>query len=322
MAEINGANGLISGKGIRLHARSPFRDGHFVLSPPKKEAPLNIKTVLAAAASAAIAAGMLAAASPAAAQAPLTHSAQITNYLDNGSHGYWATTAFTRTVTIATWNTKTSWKVTVRDAGTFRTLKDRKSPGAGVPITTPTEGTFKGSMEIFVQSATKPDASKVKAAYNYRCDKNGTADRSVICPGMPAETGDWGKLFFAAGSGATFRTGNYSFDYRGQCGQRWIDVNGSYSGDITNGCATPATPIKPTVTAQSCKANGKVRPASMLIPRVRGVKYEIAGNAVQPGRVTVEPGRHLVKTTAEAGYVLKKGVKPSWVIPVKAVRCK
>jgi hypothetical protein len=284
---------------------------------------------------------------PANAQAPrgLSDTVRIGGNYDTGTAGPWASLQFERTVRIKrvrTWPTRTmpgsptstptptatstvtpqtSWVVKLSDRGTFRTLRGKKSPGAGVVMNASARGTFSGSYDFTVVSATPPSAASVRNYYNYRCNMNGTGNRAVDCAGMPSSTSDWPKLYFPSATSVT--PGAWRWEYKAPC-ERWVNGSAGSTGDITGkGCPKVVQPAAPILTQATCRYNGTVRQATIKLPRTRGVQYAVDGQEIASGvRVPVSRGRHYVAATALDGYVVKPRVKKSWVFRVVEPKCR
>jgi uncharacterized Zn-binding protein involved in type VI secretion len=284
---------------------------------------------------------------PAYAQAPrgLSDTVRIGGNYDTGTAGPWASLQFERTVRIeqvrtrptrtrpgsptstptptatSTVTPQTSWVVKLSDTGTFRTLRGKKSPGAGVVMNASARGTFSGSYAFTVVSATPPSAASVRNYYNYRCNMNGTGNRAVDCAGMPSSTSDWPKLYFP--TTATVTPGAWRWEYKAPC-DRWVNGSAGSTGDITGkGCPKVVWPTEPVLTQPSCRHNGTVRQGAIKTSRVRGVQYAVDGQNVDSGAtVPVSQGRHVVKATALDGYVVKPRVQTSWRFRVVEPRCR
>lgn len=185
---------------------------------------LSLATVGAAALVAAVLPSSAEAAAP---PQPFQDVVHITNNYDN-SHGPWASLNYNRSVKI-TWAGPGKWNVALTDAGTFRTLQGKHSPGVGSAITSAQNGTFKGTFDFKVTSATPPSGIAVHNSYNYACNMNGSGNRAVDCPGMPKGTSEWPALYFPAG---TVTAGNWSWGFD-TCREHWTTKNTGNSGDIT-----------------------------------------------------------------------------------------
>jgi len=250
-----------------------------------------------------VAAGVLVvtglAAGTAHAAAPFTDTVRITGNFDNGNHGYWARLAYDRTVTIDRTGHNT-WSVTLRDAGTFTTLRGAKSPEAGATLGAPVSGTFSGSYAYTVESERRPSDRFVRSAYNFRCNPAGSGDRTADCPSMPKSTSEWPALYFPPGS--TFAPGAWRWEYRTEC-ERWVNSSAGDRGDITGKrCVRPGTP---TAADPACDTQrGKV-----VIPSERGVTYKVRADkhpwhVARAGEYPVRPGVYWVRAEAKDGYRL------------------
>ncbi|MBF8190566.1 hypothetical protein ITP53_33610 [Nonomuraea sp. K274] len=270
---------------------------------------------------AAASAASVATANSASAQAPLTHTVHVTGNYDTGSHGPWARLDFDRTVRITAGGpTKMDWEVRLTDKGTFRTLAGKKSPKGGATLGR-VDGSFTGTFEFKVKSATKPTAASVRSGYNFRCNMDGSGNRETDCPGMPAPTSTWPSLYF--GQGATVTAGNWLWDYRAPC-ERWVNSLSGDVGEITGkGCAKPATPAAPVVKQPTCSnPSGHVK-----VRDVRGVDYKLFTAATENttpltpgGWKSVAKGTYLVQTALEDGYKYAAGAKKWWKVVIKPAR--
>lgn len=173
-------------------------------------------------------------AGPAGANATLTVSAStsLTNRVDSGGHGDWATDTIARTATISRDHkvaaTKCGaaaaecWFYTgrVNDSGTFLTITGANSPGAGTVIPgSHVAGALTGgsTFEIYASTDT-PDASLVPAAFS----------------GNAQSTSDWMTLFFPAGTlfaGKTQPSWGWTYSTQTTC-EIWVNKLGANSGDI------------------------------------------------------------------------------------------
>lgn len=261
---------------------------------------------------------------PAEAASAVRHTITINGNLDHGEHGFWARlNSVSRTVTIRPWGpTKGVWEVRLRDRGTFQTLRGKNSPGEGKPITRSSTGTMTGDMTIIVTAEDKPSTANAPSSYNYRCRTNGAGNRAADCPGMAYETSQWANHYFQHITKT--EVGNWSFVYRGACGQRWVNWGDASTdnsqGDIVNGCPKKVPATVPVVTQPTCLRNGTVRPGTIWTARKTGLYYEVAGTKVTPGRHTYPAGRYYVQAKAEEGYAVDRQYKSSWVYNLKNPR--
>lgn len=298
---------------------------------------MNTKRLLAIAA--ACAAGLTLTAAPALADRhrhdsrdTLRDTVRITNNVDSGAHGYWATLNISRTVKITPvkdkrqkqyrWDRKrthkyaknqpTKYKVTLTDSGTFRTIKGAKSPGAGKDILRPTTGRVSGEMTFTVESKRKPSDRKVRSVYNYRCNtKILTGARQANCPGMPTGTSTWPALYF--GTDAKITETGWKWTYTGQCRDKWVNSKSGNKGDIT-GCPVPITPKRVFVKQPTCTTKGRI-----TAPLVHGLTYRANLTDLTAGKpVEFEPGRYMVRATAEPGYKIMGN--NTWFVDLKAPR--
>lgn len=275
-----------------------------------------LKRIFAAlvAVAAAGAAGV-ATASSASAAAPLTDTVHIRGNLDNGNHGYWAKLDYNRTVRI-TRASKSTWNVVLKDVGSFTTLKGAKSPAAGATIAGSMPGTFAGTFRFTVTSTSKPDASKVRSGYNFRC--NPAVPNRGDCPGMPATTSNWPALYF--GPGTTVTAGTWKWDYE-TCKEAWTTSNAGDTGDITGRpCVEPVIPAAPAVQQPTCQ----VKKGTITAPATTGVEYMLwegnFGKTMVAGRpYKVAPGTVRVVASATGGYRIERGVQREWLITVNPV---
>lgn len=214
----------------------------------QKGSPLKIRTLTVGA----LAGGALALAAAAPALADTSGSVpggsvkdtvHIVNDVDSGHHGYWARLNLHRSVTITPGDTDGSWTVRLHDQGTFATIGGTaNSPREGNRVRG-VKGTVTGDYTLTVDSATPPSTKNVGNRYDYACDVHGTGDRGTDCPGMPASTSDWPKLYF--GPDAQITGGAYQWTYHtASCGgQTWTDA--STNGDGTDADAGDITGCKP-----------------------------------------------------------------------------
>jgi hypothetical protein len=257
----------------------------------------------------------LAIALPASAQNGLTDAVHIAGNYDNGNHGPWASLDYTRFVKITPGTAANEWSVSLKDQGTFRTLKGKNSPGAGTKIENARPGTFVGTFDFKVTSTTAPTAAQVQNNYNYACNVNGTGDRAADCPGMPKSTSEWPALYFPGG---TVTAGTWNWVYR-TSREKWTNGNAGDTGDITGkGRTKTATAVAPVVRQPSCLRSGR-----LTVTGVAGVAYSLkSGDQVTPltadHRYRLQPGRYLVSATALDGYKLRG--EDSWFVKLRAAR--
>jgi hypothetical protein len=166
---------------------------------------------------------------PQAACSASTHLATFTTSVsadpDSGNHGDWAVDNFVRTTEISL-QCDGTYKVDIFDNGTFTTLSDANSPGAGLPLPfKPIMGKFQGSDTFTVTSKTAPVL---------------VAPANVV--GGPS-TSTWASRFFAGNNGVG---GAWGWTYTTPC-EKWIDASTGTPGDIT-GKVCPTKPPVPTST--------------------------------------------------------------------------
>jgi hypothetical protein len=236
------------------------------------------------------------------AAAPLTDTVRIVGNYDNGNHGYWASLAYNRTVTIDRAG-KDTWSVTLRDAGTFTTLRNAKSPAAGVKLGTPVTGNFSGTYAFTVKSKFRPSDRRVRRGYDFRCNPAGTGDRATDCSGMPKATGEWPALYFPQAE--EVKPGAWRWEYR-TCAETWVNSSAGDQGDITGKrCDRRKEATAPTVVQPECDAaKGK-----LVIPSDRGVTYKVRTatrdyRTVRAGEYDVRPGVYRVTAHAKPGVRL------------------
>lgn len=190
---------------------------------------------------AALAGGALAltAAAPALATADRSFrdSVKIVHDVDSGHHGYWARLTLQRSVVITPGQADGTWVVQLHDTGTFATIGGpANSPREGKRVRG-VKGSVVGDYTITVTSTAKPSTANVANRYDFGCDTKGN------CPGAPATTTNWPKLYF--GQDAVVAGGAYSWAYHtDSCGgQGWLDA--STNGDGTDADAGDITGCKP-----------------------------------------------------------------------------
>jgi hypothetical protein len=225
----------------------------------QKGSPLKIRTLTVGA----LAGGALAltAAAPALADTGSTFkdTVHIVNDVDSGHHGYWARLNLHRSVTITSGGTDGTWTVQLHDQGTFATIGGAaNSPHEGDRVRA-VKGTVTGDYTLTVHSATPPSTKGVGNRYDYGCDVHGTGDRGTDCPGMPASTSDWPKLYF--GPDAQVTGGDYQWTYHtDSCGgQTWTDA--STNGDGTDADAGDITGCKPCPPSTSPSSSPSESPS-------------------------------------------------------------
>lgn len=230
----------------------------------------------------------------------LTDTVRIVGNYDNGNHGYWASLAYNRTVTIDRTG-KDTWSVTLRDAGTFTTLRNAKSPAAGVKLGAPVTGNFSGRYDYKVTSASRPSRVEVARFHDFKC--NPAVPGREDCPGMLKSTGQWPALYFPGK--ATVTEVAWRWEYR-TCAETWVNSSAGDQGDITGKrCDRRKEATAPTVVQPECDAaKGK-----LVIPADRGVTYKVRTEArdyrtVRAGEYDVRPGSYWVRAYAKPGVKL------------------
>lgn len=262
-----------------------------------------------------LAAGALVAtglATSATAAAPFTDTVRIVGNYDTGNHGYWASLAYSRTVSITERVEGDVYDVVLSDRGTFRTLPGARSPQAGERIRNVQNGTFDGSFSYVVTSEAEPTAERVARFHNFRC--NPRVPNRGDCPGMDAPTSNWPALYFP--QGATVTPGAWRWEYR-TCAERWVNGSGGNAGDITGKrCDRTVRADEPTVVQPECDATrGK-----LTVPADRGVRYEVNGRTWRAGSYDVRSGVYRVTAHARDGYRLVGDQR--WRLTVeRAVAC-
>jgi hypothetical protein len=143
------------------------------------------------------------------------HSVNIFNNYDTSSNGIWAKLNTKRTVKILKVPGSTNkYVVTLTDDGTLTTIPGKKSPGnSAITLQRAVTGTFEGSFTFDVTSNTGPVAP-AHSYYNYMCNVNGSGDRSTDCPGMPAETSAWPKVYFGGNATVMGRNSSWHWTYQ------------------------------------------------------------------------------------------------------------
>jgi hypothetical protein len=249
-----------------------------------------------------VAAGVLAiaglATGTAHAAAPITDTVRVVNNLDSGTNGSWAWVNHTRTVSITETRFPGTYRVTLTDNGTLRTIRGAKSPQAGVTIPREVPGTFSGRYSFTVVSKAEPSVANVADRMDYGCQIGGT------CPGK-VDSGNWPKLYFGD-QDVRVTPGSWRWEYR-TCAEAWVNSSAGNRGDITGKrCERAVRPESPTVAQPECGAEkGK-----LVIPADRGVFYKVRtadrpSRVVRAGTYDVRPGTYWVTAHAVRGYELR-----------------
>ncbi|GIL31502.1 hypothetical protein [Actinocatenispora comari] len=213
----------------------------------------------------------------------------IVNDVDSGHHGYWARLNLHRSVTITPGDTDGSWTVRLHDQGTFATIGGTaNSPREGNRVRG-VKGTVTGDYTLTVDSATPPSTKNVGNRYDYACDVHGTGDRGTDCPGMPASTSDWPKLYF--GPDAQITGGAYQWTYHtASCGgQTWTDA--STNGDGTDADAGDITGCKPCPpsTSPSSSPSGSPSQSPSGGPTSPSASPSQSGSAAPSSSASAQP---------------------------------
>jgi hypothetical protein len=226
-------------------------------------------------------------------------SVLVVHDVDSGHHGYWARLNLHRSVTITPGGTDGTWTVRLHDQGTFATIAGAaNSPREGNRVRH-VRGTVTGDYTLIVQSATPPSTKDVANRYDYACDVHGTGNRAADCPGMPASTSDWPKLYF--GAGAQIAGGDYQWKYHtDSCGgQTWVDASGNGDGtDASAGDITGCKPCPPSTSPSSSPSESPSQspsgqptsPSASPSPSRSGSTAPSASASAQPSLTPVGDG--------------------------------
>lgn len=165
------------------------------------------------------------------AQLTVQAQTQLTDRIDSGRAGNWATDQMTRTITLTRDHEVPASKCgsgatecyayfgIESDSGTFKTIDGAKSPEAGTPISGSLSGTVAGSQKFeFDASSATPDASNLPASMS----------------GNDVSSVDMPKQLFASGtqfSAVTEPTFGYDYTATSTC-EQWHDGSTGDAGDI------------------------------------------------------------------------------------------
>lgn len=262
------------------------------------------KKIAALVAGSALCFGAAAATSPAQAAAAQSHTVRITNNVDTGQHGPWAWLDYDRTTTITKTGDNT-YRVVIRDQGTFTSIVGAKSPGDGVRIGSEVTGSFSGGYVAEVVSQTAPDTAGVDAARDFGCDVTGQCRNKTA-------TADWAALYFTGE--AQVREVSWGWSYVTEC-ERWVDSVNRRDGDVTGlNCVAPAPPSAEQPTCKSPQGY-------LVIPEVAGVVYRVRHDGrlrkVEPGRYKADAGVYRVTAQAAEGYALSRSAIDAWDVEVQ-----
>lgn len=140
-----------------------------------------------------------------------TATTQVSNDLDSGNHGDWATDNFTRVTKVS--KAAGGWKVTITDTGTFTTKPGGPAPETGTPLPNKAfTGSFTGVDNFLVHTTDLPDCSNVPATIN----------------GSP-HTSAWPQRVFGDISADCWTQGSWSWTYTIGCADLKLDGNGTVS---------------------------------------------------------------------------------------------
>jgi hypothetical protein len=184
---------------------------------------------------------------------------KVTGDPDSGAHGYWASDAFTRTVSVTKGGAAAlgncpgtpaggscfHYTGSLSDAGTFTTLVGANSPNAGTLIKGQVTGTMNGGGEYsFYASNGTPNGSLVLTALNDGCTTGSTSSQCAVDAAAVAgadTVGGWVRQFFplgthfSGGSALVGTTWGWTYLTTSPCvspAQQYVDAAAGVTGDI------------------------------------------------------------------------------------------